>query len=95
MGGQPYGFRRPALVLNLPHNGWQYGKWRFAECVTNQRGKSMKLATMPELPLSPPFAILRVMRFYFLKNPDFIILFDKFFDVLMIADFVFETGCNT
>jgi len=48
------------MVYQMNVNEWQYGKWRFAECVPVHRDKSPKRSTMPDLQLSPPFAILRV-----------------------------------
>ena len=50
----------------LSDNGWQYGKWRFADCIPIHREKSLIRTKTPELPISPPFAILRVvLRCYF------------------------------
>jgi len=42
-------------------NGWQYGKWWFAESVLIRRNKRLMRAKTPKLPLSQPFAILRVV----------------------------------
>jgi hypothetical protein len=44
------GFRSAFFI---GYNGWQYGKWLFAECVSVPRNKNLKRATMLEFTTIP------------------------------------------